>query len=74
MRSPVPLMMTASEWPLDHPGRSTISWITEAISGVRWSSPASCAAGQATGDHATAARVRGLEVMFPLDAQKMQRS
>ncbi len=74
VRSPVPLMMTASEFPLDQPGRPTIAWITEAIFGVLWSSPASCLAGQVTGDHATAATVRGLEEMFPLDAAKVAAS
>ena len=35
VRSPIPLMMITTELPLVHPDRSTISWMTGAISDVR---------------------------------------
>lgn len=40
-RLPVPVMMITSELLLVQPERSTISWMTEARSGVCWSGPAS---------------------------------
>ena len=35
VRLPLPVMIMASELPLDQPGRLTISWMMAAISGVR---------------------------------------
>src|SRR5262245_6011741 len=57
--------MMASEWPLDHPERSTISWITFERSGVRWAVPATPTVVHAGGDQLRDADVRGREEMFP---------
>ena len=65
-RSPVPVMMTTSEFPLDQPGRFTISCTTEPILGVRCPEPASPTIVHPTGDQGTAAVVLVLDDMFPL--------
>ncbi len=66
-RSPVPVMMMASELPLAQPGRLTISCMTEAMSGVCWSGPASPFVVQGGGDQETVAAVAGREEIFPPD-------
>jgi hypothetical protein len=40
VRWPVPPIMMTKEFPADHPGRFTTSWMIVAIFGVRWSTPA----------------------------------
>ena len=61
---PVPVMMITKELPPDHPGRSTISWITEDSSGVRWFGPASPMACHGGGDQGTDAVVLVLDEIF----------
>src|SRR5467141_2653900 len=57
-RRPVPVMMTASAFPLDHPGRLTISWTSAERSGVRSLAPTSPAV-QDPGVQVTTLEVRG---------------
>jgi len=65
-RSPVPVMMITSEFPLDQPGRFTISCTTEPILGVRCPIPAAPTIVHPTGVQGTAAVVLVLDDMFPL--------
>jgi hypothetical protein len=58
--------MMARELPLDQPGRFTISCMTDAIFGVRWSGPASPTV-HGAGDHDTEFEVLLLDEMFPLE-------
>src|SRR5574341_929156 len=47
-------MMITRAFPLAHPDPLTISWMTGARFGVRWSAPACPTVAHATGAHATA--------------------
>ena len=69
MRRPVPVTIMTSAFPLAHPVRFTISWITGASSGVRWLAPAWPAV-HAAGAHAVDAVVRGRPEMFPFEPLK----
>src|SRR5574341_755575 len=51
-------MMITRAFPLAHPDPLTISWMTGARFGVRWSAPACPTVAHATGAHATAFAVR----------------
>ena len=64
MRWPVPVTITTSAFPLAHPGRLTISWMSAASSGVRWLAPTWPAA-HAAGAQLAQADVRARVDMFP---------
>ena len=68
---PVPVIRIAIELPCNQVGRSTISWMTKAISGVCWSGPASPIVDQGAGDQDTAAVVLGLAEIFPDELEKV---
>ena len=71
VRSPLPVIIIASELPLDHPERSMISCMIEDISGVCWSGPASPTVVHGTGAHSTADNVLDLSDMLPLEEVKV---
>lgn len=58
------MIIITKELPLVHPGLSIISWITGAILGVRWSTPASPTVFHGSGDQETEAVVLSREEMF----------
>jgi hypothetical protein len=64
VRRPVPVTIITSELPLVQPGRSTISLMTGARSGVRWLGPISFTTLQGGGDQPTLADVLGLWEML----------
>ena len=69
-RRPEPVITMPSAFPLSQPGRSTISWTMEEMSGVCWSGPATPRTFQAGGLQVTELSVGGrFEMLERVDAK-----